>query len=231
MADNEQHDTERTEDPTQKRLDEALERGDVVKSQEVSTWFVIAGGALVLAAFSGSMSGGLSTTLRGLLANAHQIPVDGRRPDRDLPAGSSARCWPRSRSRSLRPGARRDRRQHDPASPGVVGRAAEAEASARFRRSPASSGCSPSQALVNFVKGLVKLVVIGAVMAALLWPQRDRLEGLVQTDHARHAGAHPLAVRSTCSAPWSRSCSSSPPPTTCSSTGNGTSGRRCRCAR
>ena len=42
MAD-EQDDTERSEDPTQKRLDEALERGDVVKSQEVNTWFVIAG--------------------------------------------------------------------------------------------------------------------------------------------------------------------------------------------
>ena len=34
----------RSEDPTQKRLDEALKRGDVAKSQEVNTWFVIAGG-------------------------------------------------------------------------------------------------------------------------------------------------------------------------------------------
>jgi len=73
-----EHDSDRTEDPTQKRLDEALERGDVVKSQEVSTWFVIGGGALMLAAFSGSMSGGLTTTFRGLIANSHQIPVDGR---------------------------------------------------------------------------------------------------------------------------------------------------------
>jgi flagellar biosynthetic protein FlhB len=39
-----------------------------------------------------------------------------------------------------------------------------------------------SQALANFAKGLIKLVVIGSVMLALLWPQRDRLEGLVQTD-------------------------------------------------
>ena len=52
----------RTEDPTQKRLDEALKRGDVVKSQEVNTWFVIAGATLVLIAFSGG---------------------DGQRPDRD----------------------------------------------------------------------------------------------------------------------------------------------------
>jgi flagellar biosynthetic protein FlhB len=39
-----------------------------------------------------------------------------------------------------------------------------------------------AQSLANFAKGLVKLVLVGAVMAALLWPQRDRLEGLVQTD-------------------------------------------------
>src|SRR6476659_6548536 len=78
MAEAEQHDSDRTEDPTQKRLDEALERGDVVKSQEVSTWFVIGGGALMLAAFSGSMSGGLATTFRGLIANSSQIPVDGQ---------------------------------------------------------------------------------------------------------------------------------------------------------
>ena len=73
-----ENDSDRSEDPTQKRLDEALQRGDVVKSQEVSTWFVIGGGALMLAAFSGSMSSGLTTTFRGLIANAHQIPVDGR---------------------------------------------------------------------------------------------------------------------------------------------------------
>ena len=38
---------EKTEQPSQKRLDEALERGDVVKSQEVSTWFIIGGASLV----------------------------------------------------------------------------------------------------------------------------------------------------------------------------------------
>src|SRR5665213_1618393 len=72
-----QNDSDRSEDPTQKRLDEALERGDVVKSQEVSTWFVIAGATLVLAAFSTQMGGALSVTFRGLIANSYQIPVDG----------------------------------------------------------------------------------------------------------------------------------------------------------
>jgi flagellar biosynthetic protein FlhB len=74
----EQDNTEKTEDPTQKRLDEALERGDVVKSQEVNTWFVLATATLILLTFSGSMGSGITSMLRGLVAQAHQIPVDGR---------------------------------------------------------------------------------------------------------------------------------------------------------
>src|SRR4029078_8741019 len=77
MAEQDQDKSQHTEDPTQKRLDDALKRGDVVKSQEVSPWFIIAGGRLVLTAFSGAMSTGLTTTLRGLIANSYQLRVDG----------------------------------------------------------------------------------------------------------------------------------------------------------
>jgi flagellar biosynthetic protein FlhB len=38
------------------------------------------------------------------------------------------------------------------------------------------------QALANFVKGLVKLGLIGTVMVTLLWPERFRLDSLVATD-------------------------------------------------
>src|ERR1044071_4499118 len=73
-----QEDTDRSEDPTQKRLDEAHERGDVVTSQEVNTWFVIAGGTLMLMAFAGPTVTNLGTTMRGLVANSWAIRVDGR---------------------------------------------------------------------------------------------------------------------------------------------------------
>lgn len=69
--------TDKTEEPTQKRLEEALKRGDVVKSQEVNTWFIIAGATLVLMAFSSGMGANLTTTMRGLLANSYDIPLDG----------------------------------------------------------------------------------------------------------------------------------------------------------
>ena len=226
MADD--NDTDRTEDPTQKRLDEALERGDVVKSQEVSTWFVIGGGTVMLAAFSGQMSNALSATFRGLIANAYQIPVDGRglialaaRMEREVLAAIALPL-------------------------GVVVLAAVAGNMIQHRLvwstdplKPKFSKISPlaglkrmfsMQALANFGKGLVKLAVIGSVMVALLWPQRFRLDGLVQTDILGSLLAT-RAMSLDCSSPWWRSCSWSPRPTTCSSTGNGSSARRCRSAR
>ncbi len=60
-----QDDNEKTEDPTQRRLDQALERGDVAKSQEVNTWFIIAASTLIVMGFSGSMSVELTKTMRG----------------------------------------------------------------------------------------------------------------------------------------------------------------------
>jgi flagellar biosynthetic protein FlhB len=39
-------------------------------------------------------------------------------------------------------------------------------------------------ALANFVKGLLKLTVMGAVLTALLWPERNRAEGLTWSDPA-----------------------------------------------
>ena len=114
----EQQDQEKTEEPTQKRLSDAIEKGNVAKSQEVSTWFVIAGGTLVLMAFAGSMGGPQSKSGR----------ADRRfRHDRGQRAGFVAPC----RAVELR-GADRDgasiagadpcghRRQHDPASTGLV---------------------------------------------------------------------------------------------------------------
>ena len=35
---------ERSLDPTEKKLDQALEQGDVAKSQELDTWFVLGRG-------------------------------------------------------------------------------------------------------------------------------------------------------------------------------------------
>ena len=44
------------------------------------------------------------------------------------------------------------------------------------------------QAVANFVKGLFKLIALGAVMTAVLWPERHRLEAIVRFDPAAIMG-------------------------------------------
>ncbi len=173
-------DAERSEDPTQKRLDEAIERGDVVKSQEVNTWFVLAGASLILLAFSGRSGPSCRAALRGLIANAHRIDVGG---------GGLLRLTEKLEISVI-------------AAIGIplllLTVAAFAGNAIQHRLvwsvealTPKLSKISPgagfkrlfsAQALANFLKGLVKLALIGAVMTMVMWPQRHRLDGLVSLD-------------------------------------------------
>src|SRR5436853_463033 len=179
MAD-EHDDTERSEDPTQKRLDEALQRGDVVKSQEVNTWFVLAGATLILLSFSGSMSSDVTALLGGLISNAHQIPVDGSglmRAMQTLGLGTIAAIALPFTLLVLA---------------AVIGNMVQhrlvwSAESLKPKLSKVSLGAGFKRlfskiALANFIKGLIKLSLVGAVMAVLLWPKRDQLDGLVAMD-------------------------------------------------
>jgi flagellar biosynthesis protein FlhB len=172
--------SDKTEDPTQKRLDEALDRGDVAKSQEINTWFVIAGGTLVMSTFSSSIGGGMLVPLRNLLANAWMIRIDGPGllalassleyavvaaigiPLLMLALAAIAGNMMQHRlvwsGESLKP-------KLSKISPG-----------AGFKR------IFGKQAAVNFAKGLFKLTALGAVMAAILWPERHRMEAMVRFD-------------------------------------------------
>jgi flagellar biosynthesis protein FlhB len=171
---------DKTEDPTQKRLDDALEKGDVAKSQEVNTWFIIAGGTLILSTFSGSIGGGILTPLRNLVANAGQLRTDGAAllalgntlgyavlgaigvPLLMLALAAIAGNMIQHRlvwsSESLKP-------KFNKVSPG-----------AGLKR------IFGKQAIANFFKGLFKLTALGAVMTAVLWPERHRLESFMMFD-------------------------------------------------
>jgi len=175
-------DAEKTEEPSQKRLDEALQRGDVVKSQEVNTWFVMAAATLVLMTFAGGMSKDLAGTMRGLLANAHEIRVDGPA----LP-GLFQKIGGEMISAVAIPFLVL-------VLAGLAGNLIQHPLVWSFEAlTPKFSKISPlagikrqfsKQALANFAKGLVNLAVVGSVLTALMWPERNRLEGLVTTDPA-----------------------------------------------
>ena len=173
---------DKSEDPTQKRLDDALQRGDVAKSQEVNTWFVIAGGTLVLLAFAGSMSHSLSTSMRGLLANSYAIRVEGRG---FLPVVQkigieiiAAVAIPMLLLVLAAIFGNMIQHRLVWTAEALKPKLSKISPLAGFKR------LFSKQALMNFVKGLLKLALIGAVMTALLWPERTRLQTLVTLDPA-----------------------------------------------
>src|SRR6202158_2349661 len=186
MAD-ENDTTDKTEDPTPKRLDDAHDRGDVAKSQEINTWFVISGATLVLSTFSGSIGGGILMPLRNLVANSWMIHADG-------------------------PGLMALAQSLEYVLIAVLGvpllmlaLAAIAGNMVQHRLvwsgeslKPKFSKISPAagarrifgkQAAANFAKGVFKVVALGVVMTAVLWPERHRLESMVRFDPATVLGA------------------------------------------
>jgi flagellar biosynthetic protein FlhB len=172
--------SDKTEDPTQKRLDDAHEKGDVAKSQEVNTWFVLAGATLVLSSFHGSIGGGIMAPMRNLVANSWMIRTDG--------AGLMALTQSLGYSLIAALGV--------PflmfAIAAIAGNMVQHRLvwSAETLK-PKFSKVSPGagfkrifgkQGVANFVKGLFKVIALGAVMMAVLWPERYRLEAMVRFD-------------------------------------------------
>ncbi len=173
---------DKTEDPTQKRLDEALQRGDVVKSQEVSTWFVIAGATLALSAYGATMTTDLSATMRGLIANAHDIRVDGPA----LP-GLFQKLGLEMLAAVAMPffilivaAAAGNLVQHRLvwSFDGITPKFSKVSPMAGLKR------LFSKQALANLAKGIVKIILMGSVLTAMMWPEWGRLEGLERTDPA-----------------------------------------------
>jgi flagellar biosynthesis protein FlhB len=185
MAD-ESDTSDKTEDPTQKRLDDALERGDVVKSQELNTWFVIAAATLVLSTFSESVGSGILVPMRNLIANASMIHTDG--PSLLALVKSleyaliAALGLPLLTLMLAAIGG--NMMQHRLVWSGE-------QLKPKFSKISPAAGAKRifgKQSLANFAKGLFKLGALGAVMAAILWPERHRLESLVYYDPAALLG-------------------------------------------
>jgi flagellar biosynthesis protein FlhB len=181
-------DTEdKTEDPTQKRLDDAHAKGDVAKSQEVNTWFVIAGGTLVLSTFSNSIGSGILAPLRNLIANSWMIRTDGASLlslTQTLATAVVAAVGVPILMLMLAAIAG-NLIQHR------LVWSAEALTPKFSKISPASGfkRVFGKQAAANFLKGIFKLIALGAVMVAVLWPERHRLESLLRIDPVSILGA------------------------------------------
>ena len=173
---------DRTEEPTQKRIDDAIKRGDVAKSQEISTFLALGAMTLALLVAGGWSGRSLTLDLRHYLGNAHLVPNG---PAALLAAGQRALLIGLQATAvpigllvvaALAGGLLQHRPlwTFDPLKP-------------KFERVSPGAGFKRIfglQAAGRFGKGLLKIVIVGVVASVALWGERDRVEALVTMEPA-----------------------------------------------
>lgn len=171
---------DRTEEPTQRKLDDAIEKGDVPKSQEIGTFFVLSGLTLGLLVAAGWSARDAALSLRGFLMNAHQVPADGAGffavTKQGVLTGFMALGLPFAFILcAALAGALIQHRPlwtFEPMTP-------------KFDRISPMAGFKRvfgKEAWINFAKGLAKTGLVGVVLWLTFWGEHDRLESFVQMD-------------------------------------------------
>lgn len=178
MADSDEN--EKTEEPTQKKLDEAIKRGDVVKSQEVSAFFVLGAATIMIAFLASPMSRNLAKPLAAFIDHVHEISLDRRGLAEvylDLGRAILAAIGLPAVAFLIA---------------GIVGNAIQHRLLWTAEPlTPKLSKVSPLaglkrifsvEGLVNFVKGIIKLIVVGVAMWWAIRPELKRLDTIVAAD-------------------------------------------------
>ncbi len=167
---------QRTEEPTPKRLEDALKKGDAPKSQEIVATIMIGAAGFALAMSVGPAATSLTAAGAAFLDHPHQFAVDGDSLQRLFLAVSTKTGIALAGLALLFVAA---------ALLANIGQAlpviAPDKIKPKLERLSLAEGAKRlfgTVALVNFAKGVGKIVIIGAILVFSLWPDRDRLVGL-----------------------------------------------------
>ena len=185
MADD-RDDSQRTEEPTQRRLEEAEKHGDIVKSHEVTTFIGLLGATLAIAILGRSTALSFAHTFQMFLEQPDQIAVDSSGIMflfHHLILALLALLAPVLGLLMLT---------------GIGGNVLQHRPSISLERiSPKFSKLSPLSGfkrifgvdgLMNLVKGIIKIAIVGTVLWTVLWPERGNLEGLLNHGPQQIAG-------------------------------------------
>ena len=176
MADD-KDESQQTEEPTQRKLDQAAEHGDVVKSQEVTTLIALLGGTLAIAMFAQSAAIDLMRLFRVFIAQPETMATD---PGslRVLMAGLLMKLavilgpfFAMMMFSGLAANLLQNRPQitFDHIKPDL----AKLSPMKGLKRMFGTDG------LVNVLKGIVKMGIIAMAIWTQLWPERDLLEAVL----------------------------------------------------
>jgi flagellar biosynthetic protein FlhB len=170
-------DSQQTEQPTQKRLEQAREAGDVVKSTEVTAFVLLAGGTLAIAMFGKSLAVGIAEILTQFIQEPDQMAVDG--------AGLASLM----RGVLLHVAIVLAPFMGVMLTAAVAGHVLQSKPAFNLEKLMPSfsklsflSGFSRLFGLegwITLVKGLIKLAIVGLAIWTQLWPERGILEGIL----------------------------------------------------
>ncbi|HEY5237861.1 MAG TPA: flagellar biosynthesis protein FlhB [Rhizomicrobium sp.] len=176
MADD-QDKSQQTEEPTQRRLDQAHDRGDVVKSTEVSTFVVLTGGALAISIFGQSTAQGFASHFRVFLEQPDQFTMDqaGVMALLRNTVGALALLMGPVFGLLVAMALGGHLVQHRPvfSAESLKPNFSKLNPLNGLKRMFGMDGIS------NLVKGLMKIAIVGGVTWMVLWPQRGHLEGTI----------------------------------------------------
>ena len=169
MADDQSDDSQKTEDPTPRRIEQAREKGQVARSQEVNHWFIILAITLIVTIFAAPMTRNIANSLYRFIERPHTIGTDTGELRRvimetlgDLGLAMLAPLAVVVLA-ALVAGVIQN---------GLV-ISAESIKPKLDKISPAKGlkRMFSSKSLVEFSKGLTKIIIVGAVLVVLLWPE------------------------------------------------------------
>ncbi len=195
MAEDTQDDSQKTEEPTQRRLEQAREKGQVAKSQEVTHWFMILAAAMLIGVFGKTFAGGITDSLYKFIARPHSIRVDGSGALRELmfeTFGQLGLAFLMPVSVILLAAF-------------IAGIIQNGFVFSTETLTPKLSKLSLAKGLkrlfstrsvVEFVKGILKITIVASVIVLLLWPEREIVFIVTSMDPIQFMGAlQTLAVR------------------------------------
>ena len=173
---------EKTEEPTRKKLDDALKRGDVAKSQELNTWFGLAAATLAISIFADGVVSSLMPTLTRFLASPQTMATDGislraMTGGLGLTIGAALALPILLLALAAIAG---NAVQHPPllTTEPITPKFSKVSPAAGFKR------LFSAESLITFLKGLIKIGLVGVVITLVVWPERARVASLTATDVA-----------------------------------------------
>jgi len=190
----EQDPGQKTEEPTQRRLDEARRKGQVASSREVHHALILGAGALLIGILAPAAAGDILAALRPLLAQPHAIETGPDALEQLLGMLLGDLGWALLLAAVLLVGAA--------LAGGLIQNGlilSTAPLAPKLERISPLAGARrlfSLRSLVEFGKGLAKVALVGAAGTALLWPARATIVEAAELEiGALLAVLHDLAFR------------------------------------